>query len=203
MDGPQYTNERDEQLRMFYQIGTEDIKWAKNNQFRILYYVLLSFAAIIGFCTLIGGKSCAIPLYQKVMFPIIAFLINLLGIWHLLDTHACLALYRKRISAIDPSFTDIVRDILNIRWETPEEYHSLTKYYFFTISFAFILIIAVGACLIARLLFNDHFWWIALIMLWVESEFFLFFRWIVDRRLKKPDRKLLEVLNKYYCGGER
>ena len=90
-------------LRLLYQITIEDIRYAKDRQWKIIYYSLLTFAAIIGFYfaaedTFFSGWG------PKLVLVVLALFVSLVAVHHLTDSQKCLCEYRMRIEAIKNGF---------------------------------------------------------------------------------------------------
>lgn len=193
MENQQYLNKQGEELRMLFQVIVDDIKWAKVHQFRIVYYILLIFAAVIIFCTKIGGECGNIPIVPKLLFLLVpAFVINALGLYHIMDTQKKLCIYRKRILEFEPSFTNKARSILEIRDEDKRDYTRFTKYYFKTITFPLTVVIMIGLFWVAWFLFRDSIW-ICLVSVLVWDGMVLWCSYLKNRSdlnklTKKPEK---------------
>jgi hypothetical protein len=144
-------NKEEAELRVLFQIITDDIKYAKRLQWTVTYYVLVTYAAIIGFVELLNSSlPWREPLYSSlILFP--AFGINLLGMWHLMDMHKHLSFYRRRLNEIEKKFEPVTRKILDITDEPKEKYESYTRY-FWSLTLPFIILTTLGLFYVA--------WWI-------------------------------------------
>lgn len=114
-----------EELRLLYQITVDDIKYAKSRQWLTTYYVLLTFAVIIGFYILPEpdvDSEIFVTWYQKLWLLIPAFGINALGIYHVMDTQKRLCGYRMRLTAIKEEFEGKTKKVLDLPGVHEEKY---------------------------------------------------------------------------------
>lgn len=197
-----------EDLRMLYQISIDDIKVAKGRQWATIYYTLLTFGAIIGFYALTKGFFIYACWPQRLCLLVPAYLVNLLGMFHLVDTQKCLCEYRMRLRAIKEGFTIKAKKVLDItvNGEKEEKKYYGFGYYFWTLVFPFIFLMAIGMFYITWLLLYKDFSmaWIILIVLLFETVAFLPY-YICNRcKVQKAEGKLNEVLNLMAAGnGEK
>lgn len=142
------------ELRLLYQISTEDIKYAKSRQWATTYYVLLTFAAIIGFYSLPKSELIFGTWYQKLWLLIPAFGINVLGIYHVMDTQRSLCGYRMRLVAINQEFGARTRGVFDIPAEHEKRYYSYGRY-FLSLSLLFMLLMMLGVFFVVCLLLHN------------------------------------------------
>lgn len=86
-------------LRLLYQVTIEDIRYAKDRQWKIIYYSLLTFAAIIGFY-IVAEDGFFSGWCPKLVLVVLVLFVSLLAVHHLTDSQKCLCEYRMRIEAI-------------------------------------------------------------------------------------------------------
>lgn len=95
-------NSEQQKFQFFYQRLVGDIENTKRRQWLVPYYILLLFAAIIGFVTLGKLPKEAICL-MKVPLSVLALIIAIVGIWHIIDTHLTQVKYRRQIYKLENS----------------------------------------------------------------------------------------------------
>lgn len=205
----------DEELRTLFSIITDDIKYAKRHQLAITYYVLLSYAAIIGFYILIRSELRYLPWYHNLWLLLPALFINILGMYHIMDTQKCLCTYRMRLKAIKSRFERLSQSVLNISTEETSliraglaevlkffnltnaskrikkiEYYRFSRY-FWDLAFPFIVFMILGLFYIAWLILNDNLssCLIFLLVLLANAIFFFPFYFANVHKAKKAEVK--------------
>jgi len=150
-------------LRLLYQINIDNIENAKNRQWRTTYYVLAVFAAIIGFCQLGSIDIYAHGLGSKVICLLIpAFLFQLLGTYHVLNTHKIQCEYRNKIIAIESQFIGKAKEVVeNIDTEDGRDYRKYS-YYLFKVVLPFYIMMLIGFCFVAWVVLLQEAWYIKL-----------------------------------------
>ena len=88
----QRDKEAPQDFRMRYQIAIDDIKYLKNRQWAVTYYLLLIYAAIISLYHLADRPDC--PWLEKGL-ALIAVLVAALGTYFLVDFQSRISTYRK------------------------------------------------------------------------------------------------------------
>jgi len=178
-------------LRMLYQTSVDDIKYAKSRQWATTYYVLLTFAAIIGFYTLIKPECAHACWIQYLTYSLLvllpAFAINVLGMYHVMDTQKYLCLYRMRLTAISEAFEKIAKSVFDIRFEEEREQKHYYGYdrFFISLVLPFIILMLMGVLYIGWLLFNDKWYlWMPIFMALILGDYLLF-RYFFSK-LNKP-----------------
>jgi len=102
----QRNKEFSQDFRMRYQVIIDDIKYIKNRQWAVTYYLLLLFVAIIGFYKIINPEQVILPWLRCTLF-MIAVGVAVFGILFLNGLEKTLARYRKRlIDDILPNLSD-------------------------------------------------------------------------------------------------
>jgi len=151
MDDEKFIEKGPAELRMLYQITIDDIKYAKRLQWTTTYYILLTFAAIIGFYFWIKPLNSDLGWDQKIWLLLPALGINILAVYHLMDTQKCQAIYRMRIIAIKERLEKITKDVLDIsiKNERDEGKYYGFDYYFLSLVLPFIILITVGLLYVA------------------------------------------------------
>jgi hypothetical protein len=133
------------EIRTLLSIVVDDIKYAKNKQWSLTYYVLLTYAALIGFCNLLGHYSYCENLLIKLIIIFAAALVGLYGIYHLLDTHMRIAFYRIRLTRIQNYLSREPQAIIDIRPEDKGRYPEYYRYFWeLTILLIFALLFGLG-----------------------------------------------------------
>jgi hypothetical protein len=95
-------NTDQQKFQFFYQRLVGDIENTKRRQWLIPYYILLLFAAIIGFVSLSGLPKEAICV-TKILLTVLALVIAIAGVWHIIDTHLTQVKYRRQIYKLETS----------------------------------------------------------------------------------------------------
>ena len=132
------------EIRTLLSIVVDDIKYAKNKQWSLTYYVLLTYAALIGFCSFLEDKPFYDDIEIKFIIIIPAILISIVGIYNLLDTHKRIAFYRERINKIQKYLSFEPRSIINIRPEQNSHNYAGFDRYFWFLTVPFIGVIFFG-----------------------------------------------------------
>ena len=87
LDDSEFLKKEYAELELSFQITIDDIKFGKRQQWATTYYILLTYAAIIGFHNLIKDYLCWNQnLYSLIVLIIIALGINIYGILNIMDT---------------------------------------------------------------------------------------------------------------------
>ena len=86
--------------RLLYQTKIEDIREAKKRQWSITNYVLLSYAAIIGFCNNFVSVHKNFCVLEQGFLTCTAVLVCLAGIYLLMDCQKSMMEYRSDIERI-------------------------------------------------------------------------------------------------------
>ena len=132
----QRNKEFPQDFRMRFQVILDDIKYIKSRQWSVTYYLLLLFAAIIGFSSLLN-HGCL----ERSTLLTIAILVALLGTFYQVDFQTRLFNYRKRlIDKVLPNLSDKFQ-------KTEKEPPRYTSWFrdFWAFTFPFILMIWFGA----------------------------------------------------------
>ena len=134
------------ELRLIYQICVNDIENIKRRQWSAVYYIFLSFAAIIGLYHLTKDSLGCVSLYQRPFLYIPGLGINFLGIWILMDIQKRLFLYRKRTEAIEKTFSSVAQEIYKINDQSYEKTDSaeFIDFYFWSLILPFIILMMIG-----------------------------------------------------------
>jgi hypothetical protein len=187
---------RNSELIMLFQVITDDIKNLRRQQWTATYYILLTYAAIIGFYSLksINTSSLAPPLLS-----IVALGMNLLGLWYVMDTNKNLCFYRMRLTRIKENFVEVAKEILDIRTTAQEDERYVSfRYYFIPLTLSFIALLFVGLLFVICLVFHDkwcdQYWlhWIFFILCTFCIELF-FFRYLYCKFSREVDEKIEEL----------
>ena len=99
------------EVRLIYEYQLKSIEDAKRRQWTAIYYVFLSYAAIIAFYHLTRGDLSIVCPQQKAFFLIPAFIVNTFGIWFLLEIQKNLFTYRIRTVAIEKILSSKAQEI--------------------------------------------------------------------------------------------
>ncbi len=90
----------------YYKILVEDIQYAKNQQWRLTYYIVLLLAAIIGLSELFKTKSIL-----QIILLIAAVLLGILGTYFLNKFQKDLTRYRENIGKVRNKFFGDLQEI--------------------------------------------------------------------------------------------
>lgn len=94
-------------FRMRYQVIIDDIKYIKSRQWAVTYYLLLLFAAIIGFYKIISPEQVILSCWLRCILFMVAVGVAVFGILFLNGLEKTLARYRERlIDDILPNLSD-------------------------------------------------------------------------------------------------
>ena len=99
MEDEQRNKETPQDFRMRYQVAIDDIKYIKTRQWSVTYYLLLLYAALIGFYRLDNSNGADSACVARVL-AFMAVSVALLGTYYLLDFQWNLSKYRKVIRYI-------------------------------------------------------------------------------------------------------
>ena len=132
-----------------YSILIDDIKYLKSRQWTITYYLLLLYAAIIGFYKLMGFDDGTGYCIEKSVLIILTFLIAALGTVYQCVFQSRLSRYRTLLKGtlnhLSDAFRDFELDRLRERFRNQERYTSWSNgFYLFTLPFIVIFWIGVG-----------------------------------------------------------
>jgi hypothetical protein len=159
-----------------YKILVDDIKFAKLQQWRITYYIILTFAAIIGIYALLQPKVTRIytsiqvedlqPVHtlieprqmrqdgrdisssEKGSLVVSAFLLTWLGILHVTDCHRRMCEYRTRILEIEPLIESL---------NEKEKHYDRFERYLYSITMPFIFLLIFGCCSVAWIVWRKDY----------------------------------------------
>lgn len=141
-------------FRMRYQITINDIKYIKTRQWAVTYYLLLLYAAIIGFSEIIKPDQGILPCWQRVVLYLTIVGIAVFGIFLLNNFEKTLARYRKGlIDGIVPNlsedFKDREEEALKRRFGDKWRDKYIDEHRdFWQFTFYLILMLVIGACFI-------------------------------------------------------
>jgi hypothetical protein len=141
-------------FRMRYQVTIDDIKYIKTRQWAVTYYLLLLYAAVIGFYKIMKPDHGIIPCWQKVVLYLTIVGIAVFGIFFLNKLEKTLARYRKRlIDDIVPNLSEDFRaceeEALRKRFGDNWRDKYTSQYRdFFQFTLYLILMLLIGACFI-------------------------------------------------------
>ena len=114
MNENKHQEKENEELRLLYQITIGDIENAKRRQWSIVYYILLSFAALIGFYSVTKANFIYDCWYQKLCLLLPTLFVNFFGIYLLMDFQKNMCKYRMRLCEIGEEFEPRARKVLKI-----------------------------------------------------------------------------------------
>jgi hypothetical protein len=157
-------NREFEELRLLFQIAVDDIKYAKRLQWTIGYSILLGFTAIIGLIGLIKFQYQHTCFTQNLIYfiPILltAILINLLGMYHLMDIQHVLSKGRMRLVAIKLRLGNKFQQVIEIADELKgdaQDYYAYKRY--FNWNLQFFGLFAVGIYFVGIMILGDRQDW--------------------------------------------
>jgi hypothetical protein len=132
--------------RLHYQNQLDALENTKRRQWSVPYYILLLFAAIIGFCKLINIPVSSAWFPGRELLIILSWGISILGIYHVIDNHGTQARYRGKIKQIGKKYVSAFIHDTSIRkkWCYFE--------YFFWFTVPFIILITVGFVFVVLIL---------------------------------------------------
>ncbi len=135
---------------MLYQILVEDIRWAKGRIWTITYYCILTYVVIIGFLNYMGTDLGPLSFLGKLFYLLLpAFGINMLAMWHIMDTHRCMCEYRARLVEINEAMEEATKRTLVFEKKYPR-FHR----YFWGLTLPFILLLMWGLFYVAWFIFR-------------------------------------------------
>ena len=171
------------EIRTLLSIVVDDIKYAKNRQWSLTYYVLLTYAALIGLCKLIRENavySCTTAINISIIFT--AFVISFVGVFNLLDTHMRIAYYRHRLENIKKYLSPKPRAIINIRPETEQNYSEYFRY-FSGLTAPFIFVLLIGLYFVTMYVLNTTTYIkLVLIIFGIFYTFFILIKICIDKK---------------------
>ena len=190
------------QLRLLYQIYTDNIENAKRRQWSTVYYVLLSYAAIIGFYHLTRSEFHYTCWSQKALILIPALFVNVLGMGILVDIQKCLCQYRMHLRAIETTFIGRAEKILEM--SSKQERPKISDY-FWTLVFPFILLMTIGSLYVTCLLFYDKQTLTLIRIIWVilviNGIFFVSFYRFNSSKVEEHTARYDKVLHEIERSG--
>jgi hypothetical protein len=191
--GLEQRKELEEWYRLMYRTYNDGIESVKRRQWAVTNYVLLIFAAIIGFANLFmvrvnDGLLIRPYAFLPLFLLLIAFLISVAGIYHLTDMHRVITEYRY-------TFGNIIRMSTYAKQIDPIKSHDLKFWkYFFSFTLFFTFLIIVGFLLVGIFL-NLYSTWtldtyeLTLIDIILVPALSPFFYWRAEKFKKDLDEK--------------
>ena len=144
------TNTNNEFLNRF-SILIDDIKYIKSRQWTVTYYLLLLYAALIGFYKLMGFHKGADFCFEKNLLCILTLLVAGLGTIYQYEFQSRVTRYRRLLNGVldhlSKPYRDFERDAFKERFKTEDRYISWWNG-FWLFTFPFIIILWVGATFI-------------------------------------------------------
>lgn len=149
--------EAPQDVRMRYQIFIDDIKYIKTRQWTVTYYLLLIFAAIVGFSKAVGLQAKGDFSLGRNLLSLLAFLTAALGTFYQCNFQSRIKQYRTLILEIinerEPKLSDDFA-----AWDRGsigdiDEYTSWWKD-FWVFTFPFILMLWLGVVFVLFYLFD-------------------------------------------------
>jgi hypothetical protein len=173
-----------------YRNYNDGIESMKRRQWAVTNYVLLIFAAIIGFANLASGEFDKY-LWLPFVLLLLAFFISSVGIYHLIDMHRVIIEYRYTLRNI--MRMSYAKEIIPIK---PHDY-KFSKY-FFSFTLLFILLILVGFWLVGFFLtkFSSFSFWTSQIFLSFLILIDIFLFGLFSRKATKDTQKFKKDLDK-------
>lgn len=144
MDNHNFLVRQHEELIHVHKVAVDSIEFAKRRQWAITYYVLLTFTGIAGFWTLMEPWWGEIEWYSR-LFLVLgpAYVVNLVGMWHIIDTHTRMCRYRMKMILLEEHFTQEVQDISGIALKKNKKKHpDFWRYFPFLTCFFGVLLTA-------------------------------------------------------------
>lgn len=142
-------NDNSEWARLVYRNQTDGIEAVKKRQWLTTNYILLIFAAIIGYLNLfIDQTNANIDTAFFLLLLFLTFSLSWVGIYHLVDMHLVLTKYRMKMFNIGKRYS-FVKEIDMIGDSDANFY----KYYF-SITFIFIAFILGGLSLVIIFIYS-------------------------------------------------
>jgi hypothetical protein len=139
--------DKTEWARLIYRNYIDCIEAVKRRQWAATNYILLIFAAIIGYAGLYKIHEIDIGVKIVIFLLILVFSISIMGIYHLSDMHYVMTRYRKILFNIAEEY-NYVRKIYMLE----DDDASFFKY--FSITIFFIALVLVGLTFIVLFLYN-------------------------------------------------
>jgi hypothetical protein len=139
IDMSDQNNKKDADARSMYEINVEDIRWAKGRIWTSTYYILSLYAGFIALSRTKFFSSNNSDSGIKLYILVLSTIITMVGIYHLIETHAKLVQYRNRLEKLINIFHQDVRKIITIEEKYPD-----FKRYFISLILPFIIQIIVG-----------------------------------------------------------
>ena len=131
-------NSEQQKFQFFYQRLVGDIENTKRRQWLVPYYILLLFAAIIGFVSLSNLPNGAICV-TKIPLSVLAIIIAIAGVWHIIDTHLIQVKYRRQIYKLENSNLPFTYDFLRF-----DKKSLRIGYYLVSFTLFFCIVVLVG-----------------------------------------------------------
>ena len=153
----QHSNDKHADFSNRYSILIDDIKYLKSRQWIITYYLLLLYAAIIGFCRLMGFDKNNDFCFEKTLLSILILLIATFGTIYQFVFQSTIHRYRTLLKGTLPHLSDSFRkfenDALSKRFGNENGYTSWWNG-FWLFTFPFIMIFWISAGLIIWYFFH-------------------------------------------------
>ncbi|MGD0021470.1 MAG: hypothetical protein ABSC54_04120 [Smithellaceae bacterium] len=134
-----------EWARLIYRNYIDCIEAVKRRQWAATNYILLIFAAIIGYARLYQINEIDVKIV--IFLLILVFPISIVGIYHLSDMHYVMTKYRKILFNITEEYTYVPRFYM-----LEDDDASFFKY--FSITIFFIALVLVGLTFVVLFLYN-------------------------------------------------
>jgi hypothetical protein len=187
-----------EWARLLYRNQIDGIEAVKRRQWATTNYVLLIFAAIIGFVkTLEWQNGCF-----SILLLLGAVIISIMGIFHLIDMQLVLTQYRLKLSNISKKYTfvksfDLIADKDSSFW----------KYFFCITAFFVGLIISAVILVLIFLEKNNEIplpgFLLGNLLFWVVTIDIIAAIWFACIKCREATKfeKELEIATRSYCEG--
>jgi hypothetical protein len=177
---------KDRELRFLYKITADDIERTKGRQWSAVCFSLLIFAGIIGFYKLMEIRFAYFYWFQRPFMVSLGVLVNLIGLYLLMDTQRSLYVLRERLAVITNKFEQDIRDVLEISpVETGKTYSYLRHFWFPMLPF--VILIMSGFLCVALMLINFHPMAILAGVLIVNISFLIYLYASNKRKLQKAN----------------
>ena len=136
--------ENAEWARLIYRSQIDLIEAVKRRQWTAINYILLIFAAIIGFVKVLNNPCTNQYTFIAYFLLLVSWGISIVGIYHLIDMHIALTKYRKKVFNIaEKDEYEFVREIDLIA----DEEADFSKY-FWSITALFVGMVLAGLTLV-------------------------------------------------------
>ena len=131
-------NSEQQKFQSFYQRLIGDIENTKRRQWLVPYYILLLFAAIIGFVSLSNLSKEAMCVVQ-IPLSVLALVIAIAGTWHIIDAHLIQVKYRRQIYKLETRNLHYTYGFLRF-----DKKSLRIGYYFLSFTLFFYIVVLVG-----------------------------------------------------------